>query len=236
MAFGEQGGFDPKLSPVLPATPFESDDIDATFARAAAHRFTSETLKARYQELGIFEAGQPFAPHSAHLFARFDPNQLKNLKSCQLQVFMANAADFYPQLPTWVDSPPDLPSLATSDYTWARKNWLKNPATSEVKFKHGIGMTEYRFLRKAAAEAAGVAPEELPKEKWPRRQPEFNLLTLEKTITTQPDQAKFGLGNCPCNTRTVWQEYYTTSSSSYPNARGVSGPAGPRLRGENEFL
>eukprot|EP01047_Picozoa_sp_COSAG01_P004311 COSAG01_NODE_141_length_24253_cov_36.101130_23_plen_369_part_00 len=84
-------GFDERLSRVPPHTPVAADDVDSTFARAAAHRFTSETLKARYQELGIFEAGQSFYPHTAHLFARLDPTQLKNLKSCQLQFFMANS-------------------------------------------------------------------------------------------------------------------------------------------------
>jgi hypothetical protein len=43
-----------------------TDNIDTSFARAAAHRFTSETLKARYQALGIFEAGEPFYKHTSH--------------------------------------------------------------------------------------------------------------------------------------------------------------------------
>ena len=41
-------GFDEDLSRVSPKTPVPTDDIDSTFARAVAHRFTSETLKARY--------------------------------------------------------------------------------------------------------------------------------------------------------------------------------------------
>lgn len=67
---------DGRLSRVPPRTPVPADDVDSTFARAAAHRFTSETLKARYQELGIFEAGQHFYPHTAHLFARLGEERL----------------------------------------------------------------------------------------------------------------------------------------------------------------
>jgi hypothetical protein len=39
-------GYDERLSRVLPRTPVPAGDVDSTFARAAAHRFTSETLKA----------------------------------------------------------------------------------------------------------------------------------------------------------------------------------------------
>lgn len=81
------GGFDAELSRVDPGTNVPTDDIDENFARAAAHRFTAETLKARYQKFGVFDAGQPFVPHTAYMFARFDSNQLKKLKPCQLQVY-----------------------------------------------------------------------------------------------------------------------------------------------------
>jgi hypothetical protein len=144
-------GFDEDLSRVSPKTPVPTDDIDSTFARAAAHRFTSETLKARYQELGIFEAGEPFYPHSSYLFARFQPEQLKNLKSCQLQVFMANAAEFNPLVPDWKYNLPMPTSLATSQFTWTPTNWLDDPKLGK-SWKH----------------------------------PDFNLLSLEKHIGTQP--------------------------------------------------
>ena len=40
-------GWDENLSTVEPAVQVPTDSIDSTFARTAAHRFTSETLKVR---------------------------------------------------------------------------------------------------------------------------------------------------------------------------------------------
>eukprot|EP01051_Picozoa_sp_SAG22_P002722 SAG22_NODE_124_length_18884_cov_34.149367_7_plen_697_part_00 len=173
--------FDERLSRVAPYRAVPAENIDDSYARAAAHRFTSETLKARYQALGIFEAGQPGYNHSAHLFACFRPDQLKNLKSCQLQVWLANAAEFLPQAATWARDLPGnrtVPSLTSDPYTWRPANWLDLPLHGKA-FRHSLSAADYANLRLLAGAATGGGAAALDPAVWPWSA-DFNLLQLHK--------------------------------------------------------
>jgi hypothetical protein len=182
--------FDEELSKVAPVTHVSAHDLDSTFARAAAHRFTSETLKARYQELGIFAPGDAFYNHTCHLFARFDPNQLKKLKPCQLQVFMVNAGEMK------VNAGSDLltnrlESLESDPYTWTPQNWLGDTKTG-ARFKHALSDAQYQKLRQKA-ELDSL--QGLPLDRWPKKLPPFNLLSMKKRVVRSTGSIGNGYNN-----------------------------------------
>lgn len=146
-----------------------------SFGRTAAHRFTSESLKGRYQEQGVFAEPAGFYNHTSYMFARFDENQLKNIKPCQLQVYMANKAEMAPAIEGWsIDgAPASLSTLSAPNYTWSPENWVKDPKRGRF-WKHGVDASLWTSLRPAGEEETySELFGELPR---------FNLLSMEAKI------------------------------------------------------
>lgn len=83
------------LSPVPPARPPVFSSLRAETQERGAHSF-GESLRAMWSEYDLLDAsaGPRFFAHDAHLFVRFDPDQLKRVKMCQLQVHLSNAAEY----------------------------------------------------------------------------------------------------------------------------------------------
>lgn len=120
-----------------------------------------------------------------------DPNQLKNLKSCQLQFFMANSGELQPVLDSWKFGAPTLSSFTSDAYTWTPQNWVKDPKRG-LLFRHGLPEAEYSKLREQAADASDPAP--LSPQQWPPTLAPFNLLAMNRHIARAPPAPTPGSG------------------------------------------
>ena len=58
-----------------------------------SHAF-DESLKYVYAKWNVFSSYDRFFEHDAATFVRFDRKQLRNVKSCQLQVGMVNKLQY----------------------------------------------------------------------------------------------------------------------------------------------
>ena len=84
-----------ELSPVPAERPPVFSSLHAETQGRGVHSF-EEPLRAMWNEFDLLDAasGPQFFDHDAHLFVRFDSNQLKHIKMCQLQVYLANAGEY----------------------------------------------------------------------------------------------------------------------------------------------
>jgi hypothetical protein len=86
-------------SHTTPAHEAVGGSLHSMVASHAAHQYAN-SLRILYGEYGLFaqpeadDGADGFYPHTAHLFVRFEPDELAALKRCQFQVLLANQAQY----------------------------------------------------------------------------------------------------------------------------------------------
>ena len=88
-----------------------------------SHAF-DESLKYVYAKWKVFSAYDRFFDHDIATFVRFDRKQLKDVKSCQLQIGLVNKLEYEALRKNLIKHDREyakskwLPSLATGNFSW----------------------------------------------------------------------------------------------------------------------
>eukprot|EP00397_Hematodinium_sp_SG-2012_P000345 GEMP01000345.1.p1 GENE.GEMP01000345.1~~GEMP01000345.1.p1 ORF type:complete len:2348 (+),score=515.02 GEMP01000345.1:124-7044(+) len=81
-------------SPINSENPSVSKTLSDMLGVSLSQAFPTDSLKYMYARWNMFADNEDFFEHDAYVFFRVDPEQMRLIKSCQLQVGLVNALEF----------------------------------------------------------------------------------------------------------------------------------------------